>query len=179
MAEASISPPLLSRCTYVAAKYSRMAVLDYILSLNASKSVLSQAMNGGGKGGDIKVIEYLVSKGGDDYVSLLGGASEGGHLIIVKKYYSKLKPEELRGVFYIALYDLSLDIVKYLFERSVVARATLHKALNNIQKTRKQVFKRLEDRSKLGSKDIATLERESKDLLSMIEYLEYQKAQNY
>ena len=154
-----------------AAENNRMEVLDYILSINPSKAVLSYAMEGACTSGNAAMIEYLIAKGGDDYVALIQGATRGDHFDLFKQYYSKVKTAKLYYTFRLAIDNLRLDVLEFLLEKGVIETDILQQTLIDYKREYKICGRQL-NALKPSSKDLAELVRNREKSLSIIEYFE-------
>ena len=72
-----------------ASQFGHIDVLEYLYNLKNKQKTINYGMYGAGLGGDNKTIEYLISKGADDYNSLLRGAADANNVDIIKKYLPK------------------------------------------------------------------------------------------
>ena len=128
-AKGIISIPL-GIAAYFAATNNRIEVLDYILSLDSSKAVLNGAISGAGQSGNIKLVEYLIAKGADNYTALLEGAAASGRLNIFKLYWGKVKADNVCYILSAAVDSGHLTVVKYLHKKGVVDTAMLYRVMN-------------------------------------------------
>ena len=174
----SIKRSVLINSAYSAAKNNQMEVLAYILSLNASKTVLNHALKGAGKSQNIAMIEYLIAKGADNYKVILEDAAEKGNLEIFKKYYHKVANDSFTNMFVTAVEERHLDIVKYILEHGLVDSLAFKKMLTDLKYTYKVYVKHL-NINQASTKDVANLAKDRDVLSKMIQYLELQETKNY
>ena len=161
----------LAHSARLAAANNRMEVLNYILSLNASESVLNDALEGAGISGNAATIEYLIAKGADDYAGLVEGATKGGHFDIFKQYYRRAEPGHLYLTLRIAMKRHRLDVVKFLFKHKLVDTDILVEALEALKLHYKNYVRQIDSPEKSPRK-LAELVRKRDGAIPIIEYLE-------
>ena len=162
----------LSKAARTAAANNQREVLDYILSLNASSTVLNIALEGAGISGNAATIEYLIAKGAYNYAELVIGATEGGHFELFKQYYGKVSPNTLYRIFQAAIDNLHLDIVRFLFRRKVVYEDTVVECLGDLKHNYRYYVRQISKPKKLSSNELAELARKRDGAAPIIEYLE-------
>ena len=144
------------------------ALLDY----RTGKKMLNEAMKGAGRSGDTTIIEYVISRGGNDYLTLINGAAVAGHFDIVKQYWNELNNSSARlteNILVSAVRHGNLDIVKFVIESKLIPKDQFEKSLANLKRKRRNllVSKRTSKPHKLEliAKELATSD-------SIIAYLE-------
>ena len=168
----------LAEIARLAAANNQLEVLDYILSINASKRVLNFALGGAGTSANTATIEYLIAKGADGYTALVEGAIEGDHFELFKQYYGKVGPEESYYIFQTAIDNLRLDVVRYLFESGVVDEDELVEALGDLRRGYRNNVRQMDNPKKLSYKELGKLALKIDDTTHIIEYLEYHGVTN-
>ena len=147
------------------------AVLAVLLDYSTTSYLLDEAMAGAGMSGDTTIIEYVISRGGNDYQALIIGASTYRHFDTVRQYWSKLPKNNFRLndiVLSCAASYKDLEMVKFLVARKLVSKAQLENSLDNLKRKRRHsLLSQRTDKSKYVSADvkIAALD-------SIIAYLE-------
>ena len=109
------------------------ALLDYL----TNDRVLDEAMAGAGESGDTTIIDYVISRGGNDYSTLIEDAAASGHFDIVRKYWSKL-PKNFDTVDEVilrcAVSYKNLDMIKFLVEGQLVSQEELEDSLGGLKR---------------------------------------------
>ena len=151
--------------------YRHKAVVVALLDYSTTDKILSEAVGGAGTSGDVNMIEYIISRGGKDYLSLIEGAAIRGHFDIVRQYWDKLgktTTETNNTILNLAARFHDLAMIKLLVERQLVSQEELKYNLGNVKYFRKEPLKDLKRTSKPKTQlysDIAAMD-------SIIAYLE-------
>ena len=157
----------------LAAFNDRMEVLVYILSIDASKDVLNKALEGAGGNGNIAMIEYLITKGADDYLMLVEAAAEQDQLEVFKKYYHKVNRANFAELFKVAAEERSLDIVKYLFEQRGVPEArNIRLMLGKLKHDYNRYVNQLKRPDRYSPESLKQIVKLRDEVLVIVQYLE-------
>ena len=156
-----------------AASNQQKAVLAVLLDSLTNDQILTEAMDGVGVSGDNSIIEYVISRGGRDYSSLIRSAAAYGHFDIVRQYWDKLTVNDTEfndSVFQDAAKYADLATVKFLVERTLVSpyqlKTTLREVKSNLEET-------IEDKQLAsGPHELERLDNRIAALASIIAYLE-------
>ena len=155
-----------------AAKFRLKDVLAVLLDYKKNDQLLVTAMAGAGMSGDNSIIEYVISRGGKDYPTLIESAAMCGHFSVVKEYWDKLgenhiwlNDKVLRG----ATKHKDLSTVKFLFKEKLVSQTQLKRSLISFKRSRKESLK---DKSLAsGLQELTRLDNEIAVVDSIIAYL--------
>ena len=126
-----------------AAAYRHKDVVVALLEYRINDDILEEAMAGAGKSGDTDIIEYVISRGGNNYVSLIDYASIHRHFDVVRKYWDKLDNPTIEfsdNIFHSAISRVDLATVKFLVERKLVSQGRLELSLGNLKRKHINLF---------------------------------------
>ena len=127
------------------------------------------------------IIEYIISRGGNDYFSLIESASTYGKFRIVMKYWDKLTKNYVQlnqSILYNAFNNVHLGMIKFLVERRLVNQNQLQNSLKDLKNSLKELksrHRRLHEATEYKGKTYK-LEAMDKQIVasdSIIAYLRY------
>ena len=156
-----------------AAMRRHKAVVAALLDYSTNNRILSSAMYGAGMSGDTTIIEYVISRGGNDYSYLIRTAATCNHFDIVRLYWQKLTRNLAwlnESVLINAIHYVNLDMVKFMVKRQLVTQGHLESILGDLKRSRRHLLEAKQRTSKPHK-----LERIAKKLTasdSIIAYLE-------
>ena len=158
-----------------AASHRHREVVAALLDYSTTDKILVEAMDGAGRSGDISIIEYVISRGGNNYVSLIEGASSNTYFDIVREYWNKLDNPTIEfadRIFSNAINHLDLAMVKFLVKRKLLSQSLIEKRLGRLEKRlRALIDEKRKDNlylAKYGTEIAAEIE----EVTSIISYLE-------
>ena len=166
-------PAYIESAVNFAAMQQQKEVIATLLDYSTTDQILTEAMAGAGRSGDNGIIEYVISRGGTDFKTLLDNASLQGRFDIVRQYFNKLTNSEVLSnshVVYYAFRYVDLEMVKFLVERQVLSQKRLEYSLGNLIHKRLLLSRRKRRTSEPYELDL--LNRKIKAVDGIIEYLE-------
>ena len=156
-----------------AASNQQKAVLEVLLNYRRTDQILTAAIKGAGESGDISIIDYIVSRGGKNYLSLIKAAVRYQHFDIVRQYWDKLTEHDTEfndSVFQDAAKYADLATVKFLVERELVSPLQLKSTLRKVKINLEDSIEDKEDAVRLHERE--RLDNRIAALVSIITYLE-------
>ena len=123
------------------------ALLDYL----TNDRILDKAMQGAGESGDTTIIDYVISRGGNNYEELIMGAAEEGHFDIVRQYWYKLIKNRVKVgevILGCAVSYRNLDMVKFLAEGKLVNQEELEDSLGGLKRKLKHLLAKRTDKTR-------------------------------
>ena len=134
----------IESAVFYAAKYRHKAVLAALLDYLTTKKILHSAIQGAVDSGDVSVIAYIISRGGNDYKALIQRAATFGRFDIVREYWDKLVEQDAEfndKILHYAIEHTNLATVKFIVETQLVSRDRLEKSLVELKYNRERLLK--------------------------------------
>ena len=138
-----------------AASHRHKDVVATLLDYSTTSQILTQAMIGAGQSGDIAMIDYIISRGGDDYKEMINTAAIYQRLNVIRHYWDKLTKNHRRTNELIAgcaTDRANLEMVKFVIEKKLANQEQLSNNLKALKQRRAHLHankRRLDTRSKL------------------------------
>ena len=145
------------------------ALLDY----HTTDKILTAAMEGAGYSGDIDMIEYVISRGGTNYVGLLRYADIYGHFDIIRQYWDKLAKPHIKlndQITSNAFSRVSLEMVKFVLDKKLANQEELKGNLQTLNRKRAQLI--ISKRDKHKQYKLNDIDKKLRAIDSIIAYLE-------
>ena len=138
----------IEQAVRIATKGRHKAVVAALLDYSTAYQVKNEAMAGAGESGDNSIVAYVISRGCDNYKTLVVRATAYGHFDIVKQYWHKLSDNDIEfndTVLYYATKYTDLNMVKFVIENKVVNQKQLDDSILSLKRSRKRFLKKLGD----------------------------------
>ena len=128
---------------HVAAKKRYKNVVAALLDYRLTYRILDRVMEGAGYSGDISMIDYVISRGGNNYKKIIDAAVEYQHLNVIRHYWHKLTKthrglnDRIRSC---AIKYANLEMVKFVIEKKLLSQVRLSNNLEELKQRRANVL---------------------------------------